>query len=263
MVAFGMIASDAANHGTRSLLGSVHFRWYFVATTAWLVLLLSGLRVLAADLVSGPEVRLDGSDSAIVSWATDVPTKGVVRYGLFLERLDLRAEGPVTNRHAIRLENLRQGSTYHYLISTARQPLATNSFSATTSAPSTTRSSEISASKKGAHSDGLEPVKTPPAKETWGNLPSLQDHFDRHGSDFGAKTPEEYAGLAWKFLRRAREAGFSAKIDETGVIRVFDRKTGEFGAYNRDGTTRTYFKPNSASYFERQPGKLTKLQRAQ
>lgn len=38
--------------------------------------------------------------------------------------------------------------------------------------------------------------------------------------------------------------------------RVFDPKTGAFAAYNRDGTTKTFFKPGSPGYFERQPGRI-------
>ena len=44
--------------------------------------------------------------------------------------------------------------------------------------------------------------------------------------------------------------------DSDGTIRVWDPKTRAFAAYNRDGTTRTYFKPGSPDYFERQPGRL-------
>ncbi len=40
----------------------------------------------------------------------------------------------------------------------------------------------------------------------------------------------------------------------------FDPKTRAFAAYNRDGTTRTFFKPNSRDYFDRQPGRPVKLQ---
>ena len=48
------------------------------------------------------------------------------------------------------------------------------------------------------------------------------------------------------------------KLDEEGVRRVFDPKTRAFAAYNRNGTTKTFFKPESRDYFERQPGELVK-----
>lgn len=46
------------------------------------------------------------------------------------------------------------------------------------------------------------------------------------------------------------------KVDEDGVIRVYDPKTNRFGSYNKDGTTKTYFKPTrQQAYFDGQPGK--------
>ena len=35
-----------------------------------------------------------------------------------------------------------------------------------------------------------------------------------------------------------------------------------FAAYNRNFTTKTFFKPNSADYFQRQPGKPVRLRHA-
>ena len=61
--------------------------------------------------------------------------------------------------------------------------------------------------------------------------------------------------MATEFLRRARTEGLPAKLDADGVLRVFDPQSGAFGAYNRDGTTRTFFKPGNRAYFERQPGR--------
>ena len=56
--------------------------------------------------------------------------------------------------------------------------------------------------------------------------------------------------------RRAKTDRLPTKVDETGVTRIFDPKTGAFAAYNRDGTTKTFFKPGSPGYFDRQPGRL-------
>jgi pyocin large subunit-like protein len=60
--------------------------------------------------------------------------------------------------------------------------------------------------------------------------------------------------MAWEFLQRAKTEGLPAKQDETGVLRVFDPGSGAFAAYNRDQTTKTFFKPGSRDYFARQPG---------
>jgi pyocin large subunit-like protein len=44
--------------------------------------------------------------------------------------------------------------------------------------------------------------------------------------------------------------------DSDQSLRVYDPKTRAFAAYNRDGTTKTYFRPNSPTYWDRQPGRL-------
>ena len=97
------------------------------------------------------------------------------------------------------------------------------------------------------------------AGQTWGNPATLPDHFARHGSDFGATNAQDYAHLAWQFLQRARAEGLPAKVDPAGTLRVYDPASGAFAAYNRDGTTKTFFKPGSPGYFDRQPGRLVNL----
>jgi pyocin large subunit-like protein len=137
------------------------------------------------------------------------------------------------------------------IMGAARLWLGSTNFSlgdlrASRTAPSTTTASSIAKSP-------------PPARTTWGNIASLPDHFARHGRDFGAKDADDYARMAWEFLQRAKTEGFPAKQDETGVLRVFDPRSGAFAAYNRDGTTKTFFKPGSRDYFARQPGRSIDL----
>jgi pyocin large subunit-like protein len=90
---------------------------------------------------------------------------------------------------------------------------------------------------------------------SWGNPASLPDHFARHGRDFGARNANEYALLAYQFLHRAALEHYRAKIDDHRVLRIYDPRTDSFGAYNPDGTTKTFFKPRHADYFDRQPGR--------
>ncbi len=101
--------------------------------------------------------------------------------------------------------------------------------------------------------------RTSAGAQTWGNPRTLPDHFARHGSDFHARNAQEYAALAAQLLRRAESEGLPAKVDGDGTMRVYDPGTGAFGAYNSDGTTKTFFKPGSASYFARQPGRTVDL----
>jgi RHS repeat-associated protein len=90
---------------------------------------------------------------------------------------------------------------------------------------------------------------------TWGRAETLADHFARHGDDFGARTANEYAEAASSFLRRSQAERLPTKIDSKGIIRVYDKATNTFGAYNPNGTTATFFKPaEAASYWAKQPG---------
>jgi hypothetical protein len=89
----------------------------------------------------------------------------------------------------------------------------------------------------------------------WGNPTTLQDHFNRHGGDFNSSSPEEYAQQARDFFQRAVEEQLPTKVDTDGTIRIYDPATNEFGSYNPDGTTKTYFKPSRGQdYWDDQPG---------
>jgi pyocin large subunit-like protein len=97
------------------------------------------------------------------------------------------------------------------------------------------------------------------ARQTWGRPETLPDHFARHGRDFGARDPDDYAAQAHAFLERAKAGGLPAKRDHDGSLRIYDPSTGAFAAYNPDGTTKTFFKPGSPHYFDHQPGEPVDL----
>jgi len=91
------------------------------------------------------------------------------------------------------------------------------------------------------------------AGNKWGNPDTLQKHFNDHGADFGSANPNDYANQANNFYNNS--GNYQVKVDADGVIRVYDSATNSFGAYNADGTTRTFFKPTGGQgYFDRQPG---------
>lgn len=81
----------------------------------------------------------------------------------------------------------------------------------------------------------------------------FEEHFAKHGREFGNVTPEQYLGLAQE-LRDAPAGGPILEIVKPdGVVTRFDKRSGAFGAYNRDRTIRTFFKPNDGErYFRRQ-----------
>lgn len=90
--------------------------------------------------------------------------------------------------------------------------------------------------------------------ESWGNPDSLANHFAAHSADFGASSAEDYANQASEFFQRGVQENLPIKIDEDGIIRIFEPETNTFGAYNPTGTTRTFFSPSSPTYWLRQPG---------
>jgi pyocin large subunit-like protein len=82
---------------------------------------------------------------------------------------------------------------------------------------------------------------------------SLEDHFNRFGSQFGAITMQQYLHLAQQ-LRDAQPGKYilmSKRPDGSGA--KFDLKRGWFVAYDGDGTLRTFFVPKDGlRYFDRQ-----------
>ncbi|MBS0221255.1 MAG: hypothetical protein JSR91_10990, partial [Proteobacteria bacterium] len=80
----------------------------------------------------------------------------------------------------------------------------------------------------------------------WGKPETLTKHFKDHGADFGATSEEDYARKAQDFLRRAQLEQLPMKVDSRGDILVYDPTNNIFGAYNADGTTKTFYRPEPA-----------------
>ena len=81
----------------------------------------------------------------------------------------------------------------------------------------------------------------------------FEEHYQKHGSEFGNISKSEYLRLAQE-LRDAPVGGpILEAIKPGGVITRFDRRKSYFGAYNPDRTIRTFFIPNDGErYFYRQ-----------
>lgn len=215
----------------------------------------------AVSLVQGPVVAPTPTN-AVVRWTTDVASGSRVQFGVSPTRMDRREQSDVGTEHEVRLSGLKPGTTYHYTVGTARVPLATNAFTTPVRDVEVTESptNGVVTPPATAATPTTQP-RPPPTRVTWGSLRTVQDHFDRHGADFAAADPDNYAAQAWLFLVRAKTEGLPAKVDSEGVVRVFDAKTGAFAAYNPDGTTKTYFKPGRRGYFADQPGKSVDLRK--
>jgi hypothetical protein len=85
------------------------------------------------------------------------------------------------------------------------------------------------------------------------NARLYQEHYARHGRDFGRVSADEYLRLA-QALRDTIAGGDILEIRRAdGVISRFDRTSGSFIAFNRDLVIRTFFRPNDGeAYFRRQ-----------
>lgn len=81
----------------------------------------------------------------------------------------------------------------------------------------------------------------------------FEEHFAKHGHEFGNISAQEYLHRA-QVLRDAPPGGpILEAIKPSGIVTRFDRRDGAFGAYNPDGTIRTFFIPNDGErYFHRQ-----------
>jgi hypothetical protein len=85
------------------------------------------------------------------------------------------------------------------------------------------------------------------------NPRQLNEHFEKHGAEFGNVSRAEYLARA----QRLRDAPLDRNVIEIvradGVITRFDRASGAFIAFDRDRTIRTFFRPNDGeAYFRRQ-----------
>lgn len=90
--------------------------------------------------------------------------------------------------------------------------------------------------------------------DSWANPKTLVRHFRDHAADVSATSIDDYASKASEFLQKALRDGCPVKIDEDGVIRVIDPSSNTFGSYTPEGATKTFYKPTSRSYWDRQPG---------
>lgn len=81
----------------------------------------------------------------------------------------------------------------------------------------------------------------------------LQEHFEKHGAEFGKLTIDNYLALAQTLRDQPSGPDVLEVTKADGVTTRFDRRSGAFVAFNPDRTIRTFFKPNDGeAYFSRQ-----------
>ncbi|HJQ57215.1 MAG TPA: hypothetical protein VJ890_09930 [Vineibacter sp.] len=85
------------------------------------------------------------------------------------------------------------------------------------------------------------------------NRDRLDEHYRKHGSEFGDISRQDYLRQA-QALRDAPAGGDVLQaVRRDGVVTRFDRRSGAFLAFNADGVIRTFFRPNDGErYFRRQ-----------
>ncbi len=80
-----------------------------------------------------------------------------------------------------------------------------------------------------------------------------QEHFEKHGREFGNVTADEYLRQAQTLRDRAAGGDVVESVRRDGVVTRFDKLSGTFLAFDSDLTIRTCFKPNDGvNYFWRQ-----------
>lgn len=234
---------------------------HFMRSAVFIFWMMSLCAAFGLELTAPPSVEITSSN-AIVHWRTDTASGTRAQVLPDSARVTIPDKTPAAE-HTVLVTGLKPGMQYSVIVGSARVWLATNTFTATGKAPAKSSVTTTAVDKKTvAAKKAVEKTELPPAPSTrkiWANWASLPDHFARHGADFHAKDAEDYARMSWEFLQRAKADGLPAKVDEDDVLRVYDPKSGAFASYNRDGTTKTFFKPGSRDYFERQPGKAVNL----
>lgn len=83
----------------------------------------------------------------------------------------------------------------------------------------------------------------------------LIDHYDRHGTDFGAKSEAEYEQQADSFLGGPAATGTLECFRRNGDLVRYNTLTSEFGVLHADNTIGTYWRLNkqdNMAYFKRQ-----------
>ena len=81
----------------------------------------------------------------------------------------------------------------------------------------------------------------------------FDEHFQKHGREFGSISQAEYLRLAQSLRDTSVGGPILEAVKPGGVVTRFDRTNGYFGAYNADRTIRTFFIPaDGERYFHRQ-----------
>ena len=81
----------------------------------------------------------------------------------------------------------------------------------------------------------------------------LVEHYRKHGREFGNISMERYLRLAQALRDRPAGGMILEAVRGDGTIVRYDKSSGAFIAFNRDGTIRSFFRPDRGdAYFRSQ-----------
>jgi pyocin large subunit-like protein len=87
-------------------------------------------------------------------------------------------------------------------------------------------------------------------------------HFDRDGSAFGAKSPEDFSRKAYAFIEHPPKTA-QTLTRANGDRLIYDPASNTFAVATRDGQPRTLFKPDDGpAYWAKQKDRLNQAQRS-
>ncbi|UXF70028.1 hypothetical protein [Rhodococcus qingshengii] len=88
----------------------------------------------------------------------------------------------------------------------------------------------------------------------WVDPNTLEDHYERHGGDFGAESEEDYAQQAQEFY--GNKDILPTKYDSpAGKVRIYDPETNTLGVYTNDGKSISFYKPTGGqAHWDTQEG---------
>ena len=96
--------------------------------------------------------------------------------------------------------------------------------------------------------DIVNATKAIARRTSWHDSTKLAEHAADHAAEFGYKSVDEYAKGASDFLRTWTSRQVRVKVDDRGIVRVWEPSTNTFGVYTEAGETITYFKLDPAKH---------------
>lgn len=138
--------------------------------------------------------------------------------------------------------------------------VTTSSVTTTAEAPTTTTTVTTTTAAKTSKTKATSKTTTSAAKPQkqikqyrFRSQKLLDQHFEKHGSEFGNITKDDYVRMANELINSESESVLSKTEKEDGDTVFFDKKTGYFAVLSTDGYIRTFFIPDQGiKYYNKQ-----------